>query len=161
MMLVSDPCGVRPPSRSRPQSRNLSRRPLRPSHLRGPVQRGVWRAFVMTGREALSTSELKTFVYCLRQHRDGHVDRELCRSIRRVAARLCVRAGRASTIGHPWRWALKPEYRDCPPWRVGNRENPSSDPKPFQQPENKQEQRTRPRRAIALNAAGVLSGCCR
>jgi hypothetical protein len=43
----------------------------------------VWRAFVMAGKETLSTSELKAFVYCLRQHRDGHVSGELCRSIRR------------------------------------------------------------------------------
>ena len=77
----------RSPARSRPQSRNLSRRPLRPSHLRGPAQRGVWRAFIMTDRDTLSTSELKAFVYCRRQHRDGRVDQELCRSIRRVAQR--------------------------------------------------------------------------
>ena len=98
--------------------RNLLRRPPRPSYLAGPVQKGLWRAFIMSGKETLSTSDLKAFVYCLRQHREGRVDRALCFSIRRAADRLCVRAGRAQTIGRPWLWALKPEYRDCPPWRV-------------------------------------------
>jgi hypothetical protein len=34
--------------------RNLSRRPPHPSHLRGPVQRGVWRAFIMSGGRDLT-----------------------------------------------------------------------------------------------------------
>lgn len=47
----------------------------------------------MAGKETLSTSELKAFVYCLRQHWDGHVSRELCRSIRRAAEPIAVRVG--------------------------------------------------------------------
>jgi hypothetical protein len=72
----------------------------------------------MTDRGVLSTSELKAFVYRLRQHRDGRVDWTLCYSIRRAADRLCVRVGRAETIGTPVRWQLRPEYRDRPPWKV-------------------------------------------
>ena len=91
----------RSPARYRPQSRNLSRRHPRPSHLRGPVQRGVWRSFVLLGRETFSTSELKAIVYASRQHREGRVDWTLRYSIRRAAERLCVRVDRAETIGRP------------------------------------------------------------
>ena len=110
----------RSPSQNSAKLRNLSRRPSKPALGNGRVQVMVRRAFLMTDRETLSTSELKAVVYCRRQHRDGHVDRELCRSIRRVAERLCVRVARTPMIGRPWLWRLKPEFADRPPWRAAH-----------------------------------------
>jgi hypothetical protein len=72
------------PRREIPWRRNLSRRLAQPALGHGRVQVMVRRAFIMADRDALSTSELKAFVYVRRQYRDGRVDRELCRSIRRV-----------------------------------------------------------------------------
>jgi hypothetical protein len=82
------------------------------------VHKGVWRAFVMSGRETLSTSELKAFVYCLRQHRDGHVDRELCRAgvpIKKLGKLLAVEpvACRRSAT------ARGGATSDCPYWLHG------------------------------------------
>ena len=47
----------------------MSRRLPRPSRLRGPVQRGVWRAFIMSGGRDLTTSELMEFTHTLAMHR--------------------------------------------------------------------------------------------
>ena len=102
--------------------RNLSRRPPRPSRLRGPVQRGVWRAFIMSGRD-LTTSELMEFTHTLAMHRGKNSQRERenhCRSIRRAAVEIATQVGRGAGRGRPRLWRLKPEFADRPPWRAAH-----------------------------------------
>jgi hypothetical protein len=119
------------PSQNGAKLRNLSLRPPRPSRLRGPVQRGVWRALVVSGRD-LTTSELMEFTHALALHRGKNSKRKRenhCRAIRRAAVEIAVQAGRQPTFPRAWVWRLRPEYEHCPPWRASISDNPSGDPK--------------------------------
>ena len=85
------------------------------------MQRGVWRGFILSGRHELTTSELMRFTHGLAFHRCKASKRERenhCRSIRRAALEIAVRVGRQPSFPWAWVWRLRPEYRDCPPWRV-------------------------------------------
>jgi hypothetical protein len=85
---------------------NLSplHRPPTPSLDRGPVQRGVRRAFIAMDKPVLSTSQIVEWLHP-RPGTDWHHAR---RSVRRVCERYCVRVGRSdSGSGRPILWRLR------------------------------------------------------
>jgi len=91
-----------------PNARNLELRPVKPAAGRGRVQRGVRRAFWAAQKSALSTSEIMAWTHprpiWVRKHNPRNNQR---RSIRRVCEIVCIRVGRAATIGRPWLWRLR------------------------------------------------------
>jgi hypothetical protein len=102
----------RPSRRGYATIANLTPRPIRPSLNRGRVQRRLRRAFLLAGKSVLSTSELLKLTHV----RPGHSQRRdpqrcLRQHLRQICRRYCERVGRASTIGHPVLWRLKPEWR--------------------------------------------------
>jgi hypothetical protein len=76
----------------------------------GRVQQGVEYAFLCTGREVLSSSELMAWTHVLARYQ-GRASRRnrqnQSRATIRAADRLCVRAGRARGRGRPWLWRLR------------------------------------------------------
>ena len=86
---------------------NLRRRPPAPALGRGRLQRQVRRAF-LAGGPIVSSSE----VYDWTIVRNRRMRPNLCWSVLRILRVIAVPVGRASTIGQPLLWRLKPELRD-------------------------------------------------
>jgi hypothetical protein len=68
-------------------------RPPQPSLNNGPVQRRVRRAFIVTGKPVLSTSQIVEWSH----PRPGTNRHHACRSVRGVCERYCVRVGRSNS----------------------------------------------------------------
>ena len=79
-------------------------RPPQPSLNNGPVQRRVRRAFIVTGKPVLSTSQIVEWSH----PRPGTNRHHACRSVRGVCERYCVRVGRSNSgSGRPILWRLR------------------------------------------------------
>ena len=86
-----------------PANFSPSRRPVRPSLNRGPIQRRARRAFVGSGLEVMSTPQIAEWT-----HPRGTSRRHAYRYLREVCERYCERAGRGTGLGRPVLWRLRP-----------------------------------------------------
>jgi hypothetical protein len=82
---------------------NLRLGPAAPGR-RGRIQRGIQRAFVVSGTSTLSTSAI--YDWTMKDRNTGW-QRMQRHSVWRVLRRMCDRIGRADTPGKPWLWRLK------------------------------------------------------
>jgi hypothetical protein len=97
------------PSRNKARLRNLRRRLPAPAKGRGRLQVQIRRAFV--GRPMLSSSQVYDTCYARQRvfgQRLGQMERW---SVIRILREIAEPVGRAPTIGRPWLWRLRPEYR--------------------------------------------------
>jgi hypothetical protein len=79
-----------------------SRRPLTPSKDRGPIQRRARRAFIGSGKQVLSTPEIRRWAYP-RQTKSRRS------YLHEVLRRYCEKVGRSAGVGRPWLWKLREE----------------------------------------------------
>jgi hypothetical protein len=81
-----------------------------PIQRRGRVLKGVLRAFVASGSETLSTSQIMAWTHVRRLYDGRNSERErrnYRRRVRIACDRLCVRDGRARARGAPIMWRLR------------------------------------------------------
>ena len=86
---------------------NLRLRPHAPAAGRGRLQVQIRRAFL--GHHLLSSSQV--YDYALARVRGDTWRRRHRWSVIRVLRQIAEPIGRAPTIGRPWLWRLKDEYR--------------------------------------------------
>jgi hypothetical protein len=82
---------------------NLRLRPHAPAKGRGRVQRQAVRAFIASGLDVLSTSE----VYLWTHVRRSPMPNGLMLRVRRILREFCDPVGRAGTRGRPILWRLR------------------------------------------------------
>jgi hypothetical protein len=87
--------------------RNLRHRPAAPSKGNGPVQRGIRRAFVASGAEVLSGSEIYDWTHARRRVCGKRLPAGVYSRTRRTLATMADRVGRARTRGRSWLWRLR------------------------------------------------------
>jgi hypothetical protein len=93
-----------------PDHPNLRLRPHAPNKGRGRLQVQVRRAYIATGVDTLSASEIYDWTYARRRQR---MPTNLRWPVRRILRVIADPVGRADTIGRPILWKLKQPKTDA------------------------------------------------
>jgi hypothetical protein len=89
-----------------PNLRNLRRRPAAPSKGRGPVQVRIRRAFIASGADVLSGSEIYDWTHARRRVERKRLPAGVYGRTRRTLRTMCEPIKRVPPYG-AWTWRLK------------------------------------------------------